>query len=98
VRAPRKGLGGYSNAALGTAGVAVAIPNQATGFIVNVSAGCWFGLADNNTLSAFADATYGSILSGGPHEFHRQAIGGGAEDFVQIAAWTGTAAVAIAFF
>lgn len=97
-RRPRLGLGGYHNAALDTTGIAVAVPARAAGCVVSVSAGCYFDFADVVTLSTFNDTNYGSLLSGGPHVFDRQNIGGGSEDYIHIAAWATTAIVAIAFF
>ena len=98
MRAPRKGLGGYYNAALDTTGIAVAIPARARGFVITVSAACYCALADDATLGTFNNATYGSIGTGGPHSFERQAGGLTSEDYVHIAAATGTAIVAVAFF
>lgn len=92
------GDNGYHNASLGTTGVAVAFPANASGCVVQVGAGCYIGLRDSATLATFSDANYGSILSGMPHQIKRWSQGGDAETHLHLAAWTGTSSVAIYFF
>jgi hypothetical protein len=87
---------GYHNATLSTTGIAVAIPVAATGADIQVDVGCYVGVRDTNTLATFNDTNYGSTLYGG--RFTHQRLGAGAEDYIHIAPWSGTAQVAISFF
>ena len=93
-RRPRGG--GYHNAALAVAGIAVALPVGANAFIVHVSAPCYVGIANNATLLTFNTTNYGVLGAGQWEEFTSQR-GGGTERYVHVAPVSGTAVVSITF-
>lgn len=88
---------GYHNATLGTTGVAVRFPTGATVAQINVNAGCYLGVRGTATLSTFNDQNYGSTHSSAHVTIMRSDLGGGTQDYIHIAPWTGTADVAILF-
>jgi hypothetical protein len=89
------GDAGYHNASLGTAGVAVAFPNASARAVIAVSAGCFLGFRNSNTLATFNDTNYGSISGGAPFEFERTRDG--SQTHIHLAPWTATAIVSILF-
>jgi hypothetical protein len=86
---------GYHNATLGTTGVAVEFPPGASGCLLSVSAGCFIGLRDDDTLITFNDANFGSVLNGAPIQISRSSLH--TETHLHIAPWATTAIVAITF-
>lgn len=93
-RRPRGG--GYYNAILDTAGVAVPVPITASGLIVHVSAACYVGVGDE-TLRTFNTTEYGVQGAGQSETFALNPAVRGEETHFHIAAVTGTAAVSIMF-
>lgn len=86
---------GYHNATLGTTGVAVAFPASSSRAVISVSAGCYLGFRNSNTLAAFSDANYGSISGGAPFVFSRARDA--SQTHIHIAPWASTAIVSILF-
>jgi hypothetical protein len=89
---------GYHNATLGTTGVALRFPPGARRAVVQVSAGCFIGVRNSDTLDTFSDDNYGSILNGYPLLISKGvAFPSDSSTYLHIAPWSGTAAVAIAY-
>lgn len=93
-RRPRNG--GYYDDSLGTTGVAVEVPINASGVIVHCGAACYVGVGDEN-LRTFDTTEYGVMGAGQSETFALHPGVRGEESHIHVAAVTGTAAVSMMF-